>query len=125
MCLYVAKSDNGKPFVAKKDILVWKVINKANNRSYFKQFEYKQFTTHKTNIRKKVITKYDDATINKGFHSFITRKVARAEGQCCYWYSVPTKVVKMWIPKGSLYYIGVHQDLVSDLITTGDLKSCN
>lgn len=109
MCLYVK---NG-PFVAKKDILVYKrLICKITKTKYKFTSPYRgtpyypngHIYIKKLNPTKGII--YN--RINKGLHAYVKYP--------CFKY--PNEVVvKMVIPKGSTYYLGEYDEIVStDLI---------
>ena len=110
MCLIIKSG----PHIAKKDILVWKVIFK-DNTSLHRNFKYspnKSFPKVKFTM-----SRYESNLIYAGYHSFKSREIARFNKT----YS-NLKVVKFYIPKGAKYFIGDDCDIVSNRIRSGDLK---
>jgi len=107
-----------KPLIAKKDITVYKILNKNffNGKYYspHKHFEYEkgneyyrygkkfEIRVSKTNNEKYLVHIYD------GLHSY--RTLSRAKDAT--WGN--RKVFKMVIPKGAEYYLGENKDIVSD-----------
>lgn len=132
MCLYVdeqlhKKTCNGfKPHTARKNITVWKVIKK-NNYSLYLNKCYKQnilYPRVKFGYSGRYSSSFSDikefATIDRGYHSYRSRERARDEHHNVQHNN--SKIVKFIIPKGAKYYIGDCEDIVSDIIKSGDLK---
>ena len=119
MCLDIKSG----PHVAEKDILAWKVIYHTN-ASYWQYFDYTPNTAYKKialKIRNNIISAY----IFAGYHAFRSRKAARLNLHYMnlhYGSDRRTKIVKFIIPKGAKYFIGFDNDIVSNLIVSGDLK---
>lgn len=120
MCLriYIESKKQGihfkqNPLIASKDITVWKVLEK-NDRSVFRKFKYQKgvhyFQTGKPfSFRiSENVSGFAFMTIDKGLHSYCSRTKAKS------YLDTNKKIVKFIIPKGSKYYLGCMQDIVSD-----------
>lgn len=123
MCLTIANNST-KPLIAKKDILVWKVITK-NNISIWREFRYYPNKTYITKFYIEcgnLVYNYNMmfCTVYSGFHAYLSRSIARKVKS----YVNDEKVVKFIIPKGAKYYLGDDGDIVSNKIRSGDLKAC-
>lgn len=120
MCLTISnihKENNNKPFIAEKDMIVFKALD---HYDLFKgkktictpyQFYPISFTDGKC-VMKSDLNKIDSRFVDIGIHSY--RKEEKAEISCLAY--TETKMTKHWaiIPKGSKYYIGVDNDVVSN-----------
>jgi len=121
MCLRISnihKEKNNKPFIAKKDIIVFKALDHYDLFNGKKtictpyQFYPIDFIDGKCVMKSDLYTESDSRFVNIGVHSFT--KEEKAEKTCA---GFPeTKMTKHWaiIPKGSKYYIGVDNDIVSN-----------
>ena len=109
-----ARDFSKQPLIAKKDIVVYKVINIFGGASIYRNFKYEQgyhyyqtgkrpfgFVIYKGSFQEK--WKID---INEGLHSYST--VTKATSRCDSY----SKVVEMIIPKGAKYFIGSNNDIV-------------
>lgn len=119
-----------KEKTAKKDILVYKVIDDLD-KSFHYNFQYTPNETY--NLDKKLavvetchsIDNYElisEKIINEGFHSFDSLEPAGD----WYWVSLKrgiSKLVEFTIPKGAKYYIGTNGELVSSSIRAGNLDN--
>jgi hypothetical protein len=101
-----------KPTIAKKDIKVYKVLWKHSHGSSYRGFKYekgneyyqtgKPFTKTYSRFSKKLI-------ISRGLHAWITKEDAiRRHNRSLH------VIVEMVIPKGSMYYLGDNDDIVSN-----------
>lgn len=107
MCLQIQKSFRTKkeakefmlkPLIAKKDIEVFKVLNK-DNTSIYKDFQYTkgfEYTNDKFTID--YIRFLDRLNIHSGIHSCKTKSATQIHKQDHH------KVVKMIVPKGAEYF---------------------
>lgn len=115
MCLYI-KGIEIDPRIAKEDIPIYKVLQvQFHNRkiqlvSPYYEMKYKIGKTYKTEMKS---NPYDSHEINEGFHSFIGYIAAINEIERI---AYPTIIVNGIIPKGSSYYLGENQDIVSNKI---------
>ena len=102
-----------QPFIAKKDIKVYKVLN-VFDCSPYRNFKYEKGYHYSTKF-----TKYFSRwvnwviRINSGLHAY--RSFTKAEeNRSNNYYPSDYKVVTMYIPAGSKYYKGINGDIVSD-----------
>lgn len=109
MCLIIDKTKHKKlfgfylPKIAKKDISVYKVLYYSDN-SIYTPHQHCHIKFHKNKaILGSILIPYN-GKVSKGIHAF------REEIPL---YSRSYKIHKAIIPKGSLYYIGVNNDIVS------------
>lgn len=102
-----------KPLIAKEDIKVYKVVNLENKSPYF-SFYYEKGYHYASNFSKNIVN-YSrwHIKINKGLHSFIKYKKAK-ERKNNFLSSDDFKIIIMYIPKGSEYYLGTGGDVVSN-----------
>lgn len=127
MCLVTSndyhKKDNNrnvKCFVAKEDILVYKCLN-CNDGEYCTPFQYMpiaftkgKYVYNKVKMSQKIGCRTrENALVSKGIHSYSTRgkaimvaKKFRKRNETSMHYAV--------IPKGSNFYIGNNDDVVSN-----------
>lgn len=115
MCLYVTHRQKNE-WTAKKDIPVWKLLLKDGRQSIFRSFLYKPNTA--VHIEKMGRTEYENGTrfaINEGFHAYRSMRSAMQGGV------ESDVIVKMTIPAGARYYIGMYDEIVSDTLVTGDM----
>lgn len=111
-----------KPFIATKDILVWKIIT-TRNLSLYRSFKYKPncgYPTIKFNIRYSYNNDIDYFKAYEGYHAYTSRRITRL--RYAKYRDVLYKIVKFYIPKGAKYYLGEDGDIVSNTIKSGDLK---
>lgn len=138
MCLTVnitfpTKKDaqNYKPLIATKDIKVYKVLeygtkaktkaktNKDRLYSPYRGFYYDkgtQYTESKLNRRYHTTCWSNQCTlhIEKGLHAYVTKDCRQIKDHLStYAYAKPVVVV-MVIPKGSQYYLGDNNDIVTN-----------
>lgn len=115
-----AKEYSSKPLIAKKDIIVYKVLRK-NNTSRYKRFKFKkgyQYTNDKFGFSYYDYYKYYDSykpiiklwklSIEEGLHSCIDKNSTNQHNHG------DSKIIKMIIPKGSEYFLGKRGDIVSN-----------
>ena len=111
------------PHVADKAMTVWKVI-KFTNLSMWQSFVYepnhRYETVELTVINKSNYVRSAYLIINEGYHAFTNLRAAHDE---IVTFGSGYKVVKFTIPKGATYFIGDDDDIVSNRIISGDLKS--
>ena len=101
-----------KPFIAEKDIKVYKLLTE-DNKSIFKYFQFdkgyhysvKRFTK---NTEFGLYSRQWKLNISKGLHAYVSLKKAK-EVQFG-----DEKIVIMYIPARSQYYLGINGDIVSD-----------
>ena len=121
MCLYFFTKRVGGIHehleTAAKGISAYKIVHK-DNRSMYMKFVYSENTSYKTDMNAE---QYDKtlAKVSAGFHAFRNKPIHL---------DLPYddndyKIVKMTIPKGAHYYLGIHGDVVSDTINAGTLRS--
>lgn len=113
-----AREFHNKPLKAEKDIKVYKILNKFTNKSKFQQMEYKKGYIYQeltpfiedvfTDIFFQYGIRYYALAINTGLHSYKTKEKAKmVKGKY-------DKIVIMYIPKDSLYFIGKDNEIVSN-----------
>ena len=131
MCLITSKfihkkNKNGwvKCLVAKEDILVYKCLDCVDNE-YCTPYQYMPITFNKGKyVYKEVIM--DTVTISGidvGIHSFGTRDAALAT--CKQFHAQSgTSMHYAIIPKGSNFYIGIDEDVVSNNLIVYRQKRC-
>ena len=102
-----------KPLIAEKDIKVYKVID-VNDRSPYFNFKYHKKYHYSCNFSKNIVN-YGRwyIKINKGLHSFIKHSEAKIR-KAGFLNEDYFKIVTMYIPKGSEYYLGDNGDIVSN-----------
>jgi len=109
MCLFVV----GNKKTAKKDIVVYKEVICLGDRTVVHapifNFAYHVGSTYTSTIKitdgrvnKNLFLKYNGRVIENGFHASVKRTRSRD--------------VKFVIPKGSIYYLGLYNEIVSDYI---------
>lgn len=119
MCLHIDLSkhkwEDGLCLAKKatEDILVWKVITK-DNLSVWRHFIYRENKLFKTQFIQK------EEVIYNGYHAYTSRKKAREEHEL----DIGEKIVRFTIPKGARYFMGLNNDVASNMIKSGDLKHC-
>lgn len=109
MCLFL--KDGGKIRIARKNIVVWKLLDTSNEvyRSPYMGFLYykgRKYTPARLQIMR------SSGTISQGFHAFRSGSSAYRSRNWC----LDVKVVKMVIPKGSKYAFGQWGEIVSSHI---------
>ena len=119
MCLFksiIHNKDYSKPFIAEKDIVVYKALEHCNI------FELKYFYTPFMNypivfvdgkcIIFSVLKTNSSHYVGEGVHAFLNEKMIKINEL----FPLTKKIVKHWaiIPKGSKYYIGTNEDIVSN-----------
>ena len=137
MCLVISrfyhKKDNNpnvKCFVAKEDILVYKCLD-CNDGEYSTPFQYMpivftkgKYVYNKVKMSKKMYCGIrKNAIVSEGIHAYSTRdkaiKVAKDFRK-----SNGTYMHYAVIPKGSNFYIGSHDDVVSNNLIVYREKRC-
>ena len=137
MCLVISrfyhKKDNNpnvKCFVAKEDILVYKCLD-CNDGEYSTPFQYMpivftkgKYVYNKVKMSKKMYCGIrKNAIVSEGIHAYSTRdkaiKVAKDFRK-----SNGTYMHYAVIPKGSNFYIGSHEDVVSNNLIVYREKRC-
>lgn len=113
MCLDIALP----PTIAEEEIPVYKVL--VGHRSPYFDFLYKPARTYYCGLG----YSEDGKTIFEGFHSYKTAAAAEDLLWCLHASSEPKriKVVRMFIPKGSIVCVGQNEHIVSNCIRTTDL----
>lgn len=121
MCLTISnihKNNNNKPFIAEKDIIVFKALDHydlSNRKKVFctpYQYYPIDFFDGKCIMKSDLYKDIDCCFVRIGIHSFRDEKSAK---ETCAGFT-ETKMTKHWaiIPKGSKYYIGNDNDIASD-----------
>ena len=105
MCLYVKSG----PHIARKDIHVWKVISRDNISMYY-QFDYSKWEGKNCPDRR-LDGSIPALGIWEGYHAFTNEHVAINQ-----LFNNALKLVKFTVPKGSEYYIGFGDEIVSSSI---------
>ena len=123
MCLQIGKEFKTKkealefiknPKIAEKDIRVYKVLNETNLGVYYafkyeKGFHYYQVGKKFSYlIRQSFYTNKWRITFHIGLHSCKSYNAAELH------VTRRDKIVTMYIPKGSKYYEGIYNELISD-----------
>lgn len=132
MCLVkseIHKKDFSKPFIAEKDIIVYKTLDHRNSFTGEKRlctpYRYHpiSFTDGKCVMAGNLECE-NEIGVNIGFHSYVNEGKAKISCKAF----TETKMTKHWsiIPKGSKYFLGKHEDIVSNNLiifkTRGDFR---
>ena len=109
-----------KPRIAKKDIIVYKRIYLQNNKkegySPYKNFVYnKGYQYHENKFTINVESYYGDwnIVINEGLHADISRSTSLYNIRHAF-DNRKTSIIQMIIPKGSEYFLGKNNDIVTN-----------
>lgn len=106
MCLYTKWK---KPKEAKKDIIVYKILNKTCV-SPIRDFVYNLGVKYNTDMKFYGGQYTDGLFVEAGFHAFTNKRALLRS-------SLPGVAFKCIIPKGSSYYISAYKkEIVSDSI---------
>ena len=111
MCLYL-KNSNVKVLIADKEIPVYKVLNINYNSPYLNMSYRNKNVTKKSKILR------CRTCVKNGLHSCLTIRAAKS-------IAVGNKmciIVKMYIPKGAKYYLGMYNEVASNQLNTSDLE---
>ena len=107
-----------KPLIAEKDITVYKRLNLNDNSpyqffKYEKGYEYIEHSFLKDETKVFYIWQVKEYYFikNKGFHAYRSKNKAEAFRN-----TYTQKIVKMVIPKGAKYFLGVDSEIVSNRI---------
>lgn len=139
MCLVVSKfyhkkdsNRNVKCFVAKEDILVYKCLDyHYYNGEYCTPFQYMpimftkgKYVYNKVNMsQKRSCGIRENALISKGIHAYSTKNAAIALSKSLYGRNGASMHYAV-IPKGSNFYIGNNDDIVSNNLIVYRDKRC-
>ena len=119
MCLRKSNIHKGKlslPFVAENDIIVYKALDHLDtdgNKCCCTPYQYFPITfIYGMCILNAVLEKEKNFYVNIGIHSFSKEK--RCDNTCSIF--IENEMKKHWavIPKGSEYFVGIDDDIVSD-----------
>lgn len=120
MCLYISRT-HSKAIKTRKDRTVYKALGLgvSLNMSPVFGFEYKPNTLVQSDLGKPTIDDNDQHlfVIHQGLHAYRNLSFARSATFC------DEKIVAMTIPKGSMVYIGIDGDIVSNALQTGSLEA--
>ena len=117
MCLFPL---HDRPKVAKKDIVCYKIVQKSSTKknemiSMYQKFEYKLNVLYTSDLDIPII---DDnclvAVINKGIHAYEEKRALNNELIYIRAFIIDALPIKCIIPKGSLYYKGANDEIVSN-----------
>ena len=137
MCLITSndyhKKDNNrnvKCFVAKEDILVYKCLD-CTNGEYSTPFQYMpivftkgKYVYNKVKMSQKIGCRIrENALVSKGIHAYSTRGKAIKTSKSFYG-DKGTSMHYAVIPKGSNFYIGNNDDIVSNNLIVYREKRC-
>ena len=137
MCLVTSndyhKKDNNrnvKCFVAKEDILVYKCLD-CTNGEYSTPFQYMpivftkgKYVYNKVKMSQKIGCRIrENALVSKGIHTYSTKNAAIALSKSLYGRN-GTSMHYAVIPKGSNFYIGNNDDIVSNNLIVYRDKRC-
>ena len=116
-----------KCLVAKEDILVYKCLD-CENGKYYTPFQYMPitFTKGKCVYKKANMPKskcYWNDTIGVGIHAYSTKNAAIALSKSLYGRN-GTSMHYAVIPKGSNFYVGVYDNIVSNNLIVYRDKRC-
>lgn len=134
MCLIISKvyhkkdkSNMIKCLVAQEDILVYKRLD-CTNGEYCTPFQYMpiiftkgKYAYNKVNMPKSKY--YWNDTIKVGIHAYTTKNAAITISNAFY-YNSGTSMRYAIIPKGSKFYIGTDEDIVSNNLIVYREKRC-
>ena len=119
MCLIksiIHKKDYSKPFIAEKDIIVYKALDHCDcfgNKRICTPYRYYPivFVNGKC-IISSVLPRSGSLYVDFGVHAFVNEEKIK---RTCHFFP-ETKMTKHWaiIPKGSKYYIGQEEDIVTN-----------
>lgn len=101
--------------VAKEDIKVYKLLQKRTNLSPYQMAKYEKGKLHESPIIRYIrVSLFPHGCyykVEQGLHAY--RTIEKAKSRFSYQERY-CKVVEMIIPKGSKYYIGTNDDIVSN-----------
>ena len=110
MCLIIDSTKHKKlfgfylPKIAWKDIPVYKLLEHPDDSTCFTPFQLHFIEFHKNRAILRSILIQHNREISKGIHALRNNIVEKSRYD---------KIHKAIIPRGSLYYIGMHLDIVS------------
>lgn len=136
MCLYVLDT-NKKPLIAQEDITVYKRLERTGKGEYQSPYlgsyyERGQLYTSKIgklkapksqypktfkdhNMNRKVTT---IGYIDEGIHAYTSRATAKSQSEEC-WSWNEESIITCVIPKGSQYYLGSGNEIVTNQLFIG------
>lgn len=110
MCLITNQS---KPYIAKTDMVVYKVVTKNPNGRYISPYEKYPYELNKVYEEEDDTIENHTCTIDKGwfhgFHSYIAALLVQPHIK-------DATIVVGIIPKGTPYYLGMYSDICSKKI---------
>lgn len=135
MCLY---SKTNTPLIAEEDIVVYKVLMHRNGKDYapvvsdtanLQSYIYKK-GANKARLKEDISLTLDGRTyaIGQGFlHAYTTNEEAeksKTRWNCCF-LTVSNFVVKMIVPKGTEYFVGIDEkDICAKQLIWEDMTPC-
>jgi hypothetical protein len=111
-----------KPYIAKEDMLVYKVISESD-KSLYARFQYKPNELYRLRKPLRPAGTFADR-VNEGFHAYTQLSTATFKCSVYGGWTDKPKVVQFTIPKGARYFLGKMGDIVSTSIRSGDLQPC-
>lgn len=127
MCLRLKKNrPNLNPSVAKKDIVVYKILNETYDGNYESPFrsgtKWIKKGTKTSEFQILPSLWFTGWEIHRGLHSWQTFTAAKELAKNIGYNT--SIIAKMYIPKGTEYYVGDNDDLVSKkLVWNGEIIS--
>jgi len=114
-----AQEFSKKPFIARKEIEVYKILQKSGGLSLYKCFKYEKgwqyFSKFSFNILK-LGAKDWNLSVSEGLHFFTNEERAKRSIRNGGAHPSFYKIVKMYIPKGAKYFRGDNEDIVTNTI---------
>jgi len=119
MCFIIYSQRKPQLKIAEKKIIVYKRLTR-NNLSPYQDYLYERFSVYTSDIQQTNLSifypgryQYDVA-----LHAYTT--VTRAHKEKSYWNY--EKIVEMYIPAGAFYMTNSHQEIITNILITTDLK---
>jgi len=128
MCLVVKKKFKDlkdakayKPLIATKDIKVYKILDlltDVGGKAPYRGFRYQkgfQYTESKLELCYDLFNSKYEINVDQGLHAYVKRDCPEIRNYLSSYYSNnESGVVEMIIPKGSIYYLGTNNDIVTN-----------
>lgn len=107
MCLYPTHK---RVKIAKEDIVCYKVLTSIM-KSPYRDFQYERNKMYSIKLLK-IDKNNNDLEINEGYHAYVSYDGAYSSTAIMFLYD--TFIFKAIIPKGSKYYLGTDNEIVSN-----------
>lgn len=113
MCLDLKEGQRKRASIAEKDIKVFKMLVRDGRKlvSPYQFTEYKLNKLYESKLVKEVREhEYGGYSVNRGLHAFVNLEYAKFKIQG----NNSRAIYNAIIPKGSMYYLGNNNDIVSN-----------